>query len=66
MNNRSEFLWYIPNDTKAGHRGDAADPAHNSLDTLAGQAKAMEEHGWKGALIGRAGADRTRSRWPPR
>jgi alkanesulfonate monooxygenase len=52
MSSQSEFLWYIPNDTKAGHRGDVADPSHNSLDTLAGQAKAMEDHGWKGALIG--------------
>lgn len=52
MSSRSEFLWYIPNDVKAGHRGDAADPSHNSLDTLTAQAKALEEHGWKGALIG--------------
>jgi alkanesulfonate monooxygenase len=52
MSNPSEFLWYIPNDVKSGHRGDAADPDHNSLDTLAAQAKALEEHGWKGALIG--------------
>ncbi|WP_312795751.1 LLM class flavin-dependent oxidoreductase [Tianweitania sp.] len=52
MNKPSEFLWYIPNDTKAGHRGDASDPDHNSLDTLTTQAKALEEHGWKGALIG--------------
>lgn len=49
---RSEFFWYIPNDVKAGHRGDAAAPDHNSLDTLTAQAKAMEAHGWKGALIG--------------
>lgn len=52
MSRQSEFLWYIPNDVKAGHRGDVADPDHNSLDTLTAQAKAMEEHGWKGALIG--------------
>lgn len=49
---RSEFFWYIPNDVKAGHRGDAAAPDHNSLDTLTAQAKAIEAHGWKGALIG--------------
>nr|WP_284739438.1 LLM class flavin-dependent oxidoreductase [Rhizobium sp. CG5] len=48
----SDFLWYIPNDTQSGHRGDVADPDHNSLDTLTAQAKAMETHGWKGALIG--------------
>jgi len=52
MSKQSEFLWYIPNDVKAGHRGDSAAADHNSLETLTGQAKAMEEHGWKGALIG--------------
>ncbi len=52
MTHPSDFLWYIPNDVKAGHRGDEAVPDHNSLDTLTAQAKAMEEHGWKGALIG--------------
>jgi alkanesulfonate monooxygenase len=52
MSNSSEFLWYIPNDVKAGHRGDVASQDHNSLDTLTTQAKALEEHGWKGALIG--------------
>jgi alkanesulfonate monooxygenase len=25
MSDRSEFLWYIPNDVKTGHRGDAVD-----------------------------------------
>ncbi|MBY5768460.1 LLM class flavin-dependent oxidoreductase [Rhizobium leguminosarum] len=52
MSSRSEFLWYIPNDVKAGHRGDVADPDHNSLDTLTSQAEALQQHGWKGALIG--------------
>ncbi|MBY5669806.1 LLM class flavin-dependent oxidoreductase [Rhizobium leguminosarum] len=52
MSNNSEFLWYIPNDVKAGHRGDSAIENHNSLDTLTSQARALEEHGWKGALIG--------------
>lgn len=52
MSSHSEFLWYIPNDAKAGHRGDTAGEDHNSLDTLTAQAKALEEHGWKGALIG--------------
>jgi alkanesulfonate monooxygenase len=46
------FLWYIPNDVHAGHRGDVAMDDHNSLRTLAEQAFALEEHGWKGALIG--------------
>lgn len=47
-----EFLWYIPNDVKAGHRGDTATGDHNSLDTLTSQALALERFGWKGALIG--------------
>ncbi|EJT01818.1 LLM class flavin-dependent oxidoreductase [Rhizobium sp. CCGE 510] len=52
MSNHSEFLWYIPNDVKAGHRGDSAVENHSSLDTLTSHARALEEHGWKGALIG--------------
>ena len=52
MSNPSEFLWYIPNDVRPGHRGDSAVENHNSLDTLTSHARALEEHGWKGALIG--------------
>lgn len=52
MSSHSEFLWYIPNDVKAGHRGDVAAEDHNSLDTLTAHARTIEEHGWKGALIG--------------
>lgn len=52
MSSNPEFLWYIPNDVKAGHRGDVAVDHHNSLETLTAQAKALENHGWKGALIG--------------
>lgn len=52
MSSTSEFLWYIPNQDKPGHRGDSASEEHNSLDTLTNQARALEEHGWKGALIG--------------
>jgi alkanesulfonate monooxygenase len=48
----SEFLWYIPNQVTAGHRGEPVTADHNSLDTLTSQARALEEHGWKGALIG--------------
>ena len=48
----TEFLWYIPNDVHAGHRGDVATANHNSLDSLTEQAAAIERHGWKGALIG--------------
>lgn len=52
MSNSSEFLWYIPNSIKAGHRGDTDGAHHNSLETLTEQAHALEDHGWKGALIG--------------
>jgi alkanesulfonate monooxygenase len=47
-----EFLWYIPNQALPGHRGEPVTTGHNSLDTLTSQARALEEHGWKGALIG--------------
>lgn len=47
-----EFLWYIPNQVEAGHRGDTVAADHNSLDTLTAQALALEEYGWKGALLG--------------
>lgn len=52
MTDTSKFLWYIPNDTKPGHRGDVSVGSETMLDTLTVQAKALEEHGWKGALIG--------------
>lgn len=52
MSSTSEFLWYIPNDVKPGHRGDAVSENHNSLDTLTSHATALENHGWKGALLG--------------
>src|SRR5262245_40663554 len=52
MSSRSEFLWYIPNDVKSGHRGDAVVENHNSLETIVAQAKALEDHGWRGALMG--------------
>lgn len=52
MSGHSEFLWYIPNQVVAGHRGDAVTGHHNSLDVLTTQARALEDHGWKGALLG--------------
>ncbi|MBP0581302.1 LLM class flavin-dependent oxidoreductase [Labrys sp. LIt4] len=52
MSGTGEYLWYIPNDVRAGHRGDAAAEDHNSLETLTAHARALEEYGWKGALIG--------------
>jgi alkanesulfonate monooxygenase len=52
MSQAPEFLWYIPNQTVSGHRGDPTAADHNSLDTLTSHAKALEENGWKGALLG--------------
>ncbi|CAD5255702.1 Alkanesulfonate monooxygenase [Bosea sp. 62] len=52
MSLESEYLWYIPNVVEPGHRGDSAGKGHNSLETLTSHARALEEHGWKGALIG--------------
>ncbi|OZI77853.1 LLM class flavin-dependent oxidoreductase [Bordetella genomosp. 12] len=48
----SEYLWYIPNHSDAGHRGDLATEDHNSLETLTRHALAVEQHGWTGALLG--------------
>ena len=47
-----QVLWYIPNQVRPGHRGDAVTADHNSLDTLTSQALALEDHGWDGALLG--------------
>ena len=52
MTSTSKYLWYIPNEVKSGHRGDAGAEDHNSLDTLTAHARALEDHGWAGALIG--------------
>lgn len=52
MSSGSDYLWYIPNAVEAGHRGDAPSADHNSLDTLTSHARALEEHGWAGALLG--------------
>ena len=46
------LLWYIPNQVRPGHRGDAVADDHNSLDTLTRHALALERHGWEGALLG--------------
>lgn len=48
----TEFLWYIPNQVQPGHRGDDAVADHNTLGTLTSHARALEDHGWGGALIG--------------
>ncbi|MBB4683941.1 LLM class flavin-dependent oxidoreductase [Amycolatopsis jiangsuensis] len=47
-----QFLWYIPNQAEPGHRGDDAVDGHNSLATLTGHARTLEQHGWDGALLG--------------
>ena len=47
-----ECLWYIPNQVERGHRGDTAGEGHNSLEALTSHAVALEQHGWKGALLG--------------
>lgn len=52
MSSTSEFLWYIPNQVNPGHRGDPTVDNHNSLDRLTEHARALEDNGWKGALIG--------------
>src|SRR5579871_5926265 len=52
MSRSSDYLWYIPNQTDPGHRGDLAAQDHNSLDSLINNAEALEKHGWQGALIG--------------
>ncbi len=52
MTQSCEFLWYIPNDVRPGHRGDSVTAGHNSLDSLTSHALALERFGWKGALIG--------------
>lgn len=52
MSKQAEFLWYIPNTINPGHRGDSTVENHNSLETLTSHAKALEQHGWKGALLG--------------
>ncbi|MEG3152860.1 LLM class flavin-dependent oxidoreductase [Sphingomonas sp. ZT3P38] len=52
MSSNSEFLWYIPNQLGTGHRGDTTPADADTLDTLTSHAKALEDHGWKGALLG--------------
>jgi alkanesulfonate monooxygenase len=52
MSSNAEFLWYIPNQVDPGHRGDSLAEDHNGLETLTSHARALEDHGWKGALLG--------------
>ncbi|QAY71786.1 LLM class flavin-dependent oxidoreductase [Xylanimonas protaetiae] len=48
----STLLWYIPNQTHPGHRGEPAVAEHNGLDHLTEHARALEDDGWDGALLG--------------
>jgi alkanesulfonate monooxygenase len=52
MSQTSDFLWYIPNQVKGFHRGDVVPSGQGSLDVLTSHARALEQHGWGGALIG--------------
>lgn len=52
MSSNSEFLWYIPNQAEPGHRGEPVAKDHNSLETLTSHARALEDNGWRGALLG--------------
>ncbi|MEQ4205450.1 LLM class flavin-dependent oxidoreductase [Actinopolymorpha sp. B9G3] len=47
-----EFLWYIPNTVEPGHWGDDTKDGWGTLDFSTKLARAAEEHGWGGALIG--------------
>jgi alkanesulfonate monooxygenase len=52
MASTPEFIWYIPNQILPGHRGDTIADGHATLDTLTSHAVALEDYGWRGALIG--------------
>jgi alkanesulfonate monooxygenase len=47
-----EFLWYIPNTVQPGHRGDDTVDGWGTLEFSTDLARAAEDHGWGGALIG--------------
>lgn len=48
----SEFLWYIPNTVEPGHRGDDTTAGWGSIDYSTDLARAAQDHGWSGALLG--------------
>jgi alkanesulfonate monooxygenase len=48
----SEYLWYIPNTVEPGHRGDDTTVGWGSIEYSTDLARAAEEHGWGGALLG--------------
>jgi alkanesulfonate monooxygenase len=47
-----EFLWYIPNTVTPGHRGDDTTAGWGSIEYSTELARAAEDHGWGGALLG--------------
>lgn len=47
-----EYLWYIPNTVEPGHRGDDTRDGWGTLDHSTELARAVEDHGWGGALLG--------------
>ncbi|WP_225799936.1 LLM class flavin-dependent oxidoreductase [Streptomyces sp. NK15101] len=47
-----EHLWYIPNTVEPGHRGDDTVEGRGTLDHSTELARAVEDHGWAGALLG--------------
>ena len=47
-----EFLWYVPNTVESGHRGDDTAEGWGTLEFSAAIARAAEEHGFDGALVG--------------
>ena len=49
---RPEFLWYIPNTVEPGHRGDDTTSGWGSVEYSTDLARAAEDHGWGGALLG--------------
>ena len=52
MTAEPEFLWYIPNTVEPGHRGDDVADGWGTLELSVRHAKAVEDHGWGGALLG--------------
>ncbi|MZD06201.1 LLM class flavin-dependent oxidoreductase [Streptomyces sp. SID5785] len=49
---RPRFLWYVPNTVEPGHRGDDTTTGWGSVEHATELARAAEEHGWDGALLG--------------
>jgi alkanesulfonate monooxygenase len=47
-----QYLWYIPNTVKPGHRGDPTTEGWGSLELSVELARTAEDHGWSGALLG--------------